>query len=541
MHNGIINNYQTLTDLLPAGTLHSETDSEVVVQLIGHLRPKFQSLFETFRHTLQLLEGTWAFVLTSVADPQTLFIARRGSPLIVGFSETNVFLGSERAAFNQFCRQSFVIPADTLLRIRCNEKKEFVISDGNQECLLAEYCPIEYHEDVKKPLTHSHAPYQTWTEKEICSQKDTVWDAMNRGARLNHGIRLGGLDKQLALLAKAKHLVLIASGTSLHACLFTERIFRGTRCFETVQSFDGSEFQMGDIPRDSSVVFVFVSQSGETFDCLRVLDKVQSIYPCIGVVNVVGSSIARKSHCGIYLNAGREVGVASTKSFTSQIVVLTLLALWFGKKSVQVQVWVDILQRLPTLLTSFIPKLRRIVKTLVPKIADQTSIMILGQHFAHAVSLEAALKIKELAYIHAEGYIGGALKHGTLALVQAGTPIFMHVFRGPNFKRMRSSCQEVLARGARVVVLTNQADFKQPKAEVVLFASGHDIRSLHFEHGLFSMGGLRVGCFQKTERGSAPQFGEMRDRGMISHKLAFPRRLVQPRSDRDSAGLTHVR
>lgn len=275
-------------------------------------------------------------------------------------------------------------------------------------------------------------------------------------------VRLGGLDGGMrGRLQSARHLILVGCGTSYYAALFGSHVFREL-CFhslQTVQVFDAAEFTKRDLGalRFSEVVIIVVSQSGETKDCQRVLELVrdQEIVS-VGVVNVVGSWIPRHTSCGVFLNAGREVGVASTKSFTSQCLVLSLIALWFSGDTSKSWSWGPRLFNFPDQFRQVMPAMNAAALRLVPVVRGAASTFILGRGFSHAISLEGALKLKELTYQNVEGFPGGSLKHGPFAVISHGTPVFLSCWDGPNLNSMLSAAEQVQSRGAKVILLHNR-------------------------------------------------------------------------------------
>jgi glucosamine--fructose-6-phosphate aminotransferase (isomerizing) len=237
--------------------------------------------------------------------------------------------------------------------------------------------------------------------------------------------------------------------------MFSLPVFKQISGFITVQVFEACEFLDHDIPKDSNIVFIFVSQSGETYDCCNVLQRV-SKYPSIGVVNTMGSLLSNQTTCGVYINAGRENGVAATKSFTSQITVLILISMWFAEqRSNCVILYRNILNNLQGVCENNIQYLRDTTIQLIPRLKNYSSMFILGSSYCHSIALEGALKMKELSYQHTEGFTGGALKHGPFALLCDNTPVFIHILEDSYKARMLSTCEEVHARKGFVIVITN--------------------------------------------------------------------------------------
>jgi glucosamine--fructose-6-phosphate aminotransferase (isomerizing) len=502
VHNGIISNYNRLKDRLKLKgyVFTSETDTEVVPHLImdclvslqtgrGPQQPtlKSASMFQVWQMVVGELEGTWSLIMCDVEHPERLYVAKNGSPLLMAFSDdnTDLWFASERSGFELYTRKYIIdVPDKTVLECRRGLRDQWVINTSSapfSKCLQAYLAPLDENTEIKdremvdtmflpesfqvlKPTPH---PYHYWTELEISEQPDKLWEALNCGGRLyrqddHWRVKLGGLDLHRERLKKVRHLILTGCGTSYHACLFASPVFRQLSGLVTVQCVDASEFVLKDLPQDSpeSIALVIVSQSGETKDCQRVIQAVSEFgIMTIGIVNTVGSWIARESSCGIYLNAGREVGVASTKSFTSQCMVLSLLALWWGQENGKdLGKWPVMLSSVSLLFKNHMyDLLHEFIPTILPLVENQSNMFLLGRGFSHAVCLEGALKLKELTYQNAEGYPGGALKHGPFALIdgQAQTPVFLHLWKGPNYTVMLSALEQVVSRGAQAIVLHN--------------------------------------------------------------------------------------
>jgi glucosamine--fructose-6-phosphate aminotransferase (isomerizing) len=501
VHNGVITNHTELRDRLKreGHILRTETDTEVVPFLVRDYLADAVGLEDTdedpvmfaWRMTVASLEGTWALVMMDVTQPDRLYVAKHGAPLLLAASpgEDEMWLASEVSGFYPHAPKYYSLPEDSCLTLVRDQNTSvvFIYQPSGSRQRLPSYCvnrsgPSTENNCVSRSGSHSFVlheapkrelatlgPYAYWTEKEIREQPEKIWEALNRGGRLfQQGdqwyVKLGGLDRSQQRLSLVKHLVLAGCGTSYHAALFALPFFRKAGLFVTVQAVDAGEFALEDLPltdNSTEVAVVVISQSGETKDCQRVVGLVRERCLLLGVINVVGSWLAREVGCGIYLNAGREVGVASTKSFTSQVTVLALLALWFGQnKNGLVQhrlaqtVW-----SWPQVFQAHIQRMEQWAEELVPTLLGKPQMFLLGRSHAHPLCLEGALKLKELTYQVAEGYPGGALKHGPFAMIDeaAATPIFLHIWQGPFRSHMISAMEEVKARGACPLVLTNDA------------------------------------------------------------------------------------
>eukprot|EP01123_Difflugia_compressa_P001006 TRINITY_DN11140_c0_g1_i1.p1 TRINITY_DN11140_c0_g1~~TRINITY_DN11140_c0_g1_i1.p1 ORF type:complete len:371 (-),score=59.94 TRINITY_DN11140_c0_g1_i1:16-1092(-) len=295
-------------------------------------------------------------------------------------------------------------------------------------------------------------------------QPEAISRALNYGGRLlgEDSSKLGGLERNKADLSNARHMIISACGTSFYAGLGGANIMRSLQIFETVQVYDAAELEESCLPIKDGVLLV-ISQSGETKDVHRALTLGQSKgIPCISVVNSVGSLIARSTDCGVYLNAGRENAVASTKAFTCQLTVLALISLWFAQQKNadhhKRKALVEALHRLPTNVGMI---LRSGIHEQVAKIAYNLlknkvkHIFVLGKGPSLPIALEGSLKIKEISYVHAEGYPGGALKHGPFALIEEGTPIIFVILDDHHLHKMKIAVEETRARGAHCITITN--------------------------------------------------------------------------------------
>lgn len=466
VHNGIIDNYKLIKDTKLAGvSFRSSTDTEVFAHLVDHYMAQTSTLYDAFAKAADTIEGTWAIAMVHNDHPNELYLCRHGSPLLFARDHDTVYVASEGAAFGKYVTSWRSIADGECICIRRDvDRGEFLVVNRTGEIPLSAYVPgpvIHNQGVVSRP---DPTPYNHWTRLEISEQPEALRAALNYGGRLsNRHVKLGGLDRHRGALVDATNIILLGCGTSYYAAEWGARMFRKVTRFASVRAVDASEFSENDLLSNlfaRNTVVVVISQSGETKDCHRAMGLVRARgIPTIGVVNVVSSLLARETTCGIYLNAGREVGVASTKSFTSQCVVLTLLANWFacmhhGGVTEPMGSILDALETIPdvfaTLLVAWPTRVQTFAKSLVGK-----RLFILGKHWAHSVAMEGALKVKELCYIHAEGFAGGSLKHGPLALVDKHAVVVVHLLDNDQASIVRSTIEEVCCRGGRVIVLTN--------------------------------------------------------------------------------------
>ncbi|EDR23188.1 glucosamine--fructose-6-phosphate aminotransferase [isomerizing], putative [Entamoeba dispar SAW760] len=462
VHNGVIQNYAEIkTELCKKGIKFiSETDSEVIAQLIGYYLDQGESLIGSLKKCEQKMIGTWGVVIVSIAHPNCLFAMKNGSPLLIGIGDNRRFIASEPAAFARYTRE-FISLKDM----------EVAVIDASKPIDLSR---VEVHPEDN--ITLSPAPFAHWCIKEITEQPIAASAAMNYGGRFidTKSVKLGGLESKAEELLPIKNLIISGCGTSYYASMFGCSIMRKLKSFNTVEVIDAAELTLDCLPDEGGMLVV--SQSGETKDVHRALQLAQSIdMPTFSVINAVGSLIARTTMCGVYVNAGRENSVASTKSFSSQVICLCLIAVWFSQHrkciSGREQV-ISSLQRIPTCMGMALtcrPNLQRIAHRLIE--LNTTSMFILGKGLAESVAKEGALKIKEISYIHAEGYSGGALKHGPFALIEKGLPVILIILDDEHANLMKVAAEEIKARGAYLIVITDRQELACVADEIILICS----------------------------------------------------------------------
>jgi len=455
VHNGIIENYKELKNFLIKNgmTFRSDTDSEVVANLISYYLNKYDIL-SSINKAINKLQGTWGIAIIDNKNPHNMYLCKKGSPLLVAYDDDFTIVASESSAFSQYTNRYIILRDNEIVKLG-TEKDEQLID--------YEFKTVEEVEEIK--LTPD--PYPHWMLKEIFEQPNTALRAISMGGRIydNYNVKLGGLMTHKDELIGIKNLLIVASGTSLHAGMMGMKFFKYLKCFNTVSIIDASEFVASDIPEDNPGMIV-LSQSGETRDVHDAMEiaKINNVI-IIGVVNIVGSLISRESDCGVYLNAGREVAVASTKSFTSQVIVLALMSAWFSQQKAKevkhkCEVIIKNIRNISLNFTDIVRNINKLISDdLVDKLKDKKSLFVLGRGFSYPIACEAALKIKEIAYIHAEGYPGGALKHGPFALLEKDMPVILYIFDDEYADKMQSAVEEVKARGAYTIVITNNKKY----------------------------------------------------------------------------------
>ena len=458
VHNGIINNFKELKDkLIKKGfNFLSETDSEVIANLIEYqLIYMNDSIENAIKNTINQLQGTWALVIIYTKNLDTFYITRHGSPLLLGETDNYILCSSETNGFIGLVYDYIVLDNHDIIEIKNNK-----ITNLN--------CDISY--DIKKvdknEFIESKMNYKHWMLKEIMEQPETIKKAFNYGGRIiDNKIILGGLDQYISLFQQIEYVLLIGSGTSYHSGLIGEIYLNNCKNFIVVNCINSSEFTKKKIPKikdKQKILCIFLSQSGETLDvynCFKIC-KEEGCY-CIGVINKVDSLIAREVDCGVYLNAGLEISVASTKSFTSMMIVLSLISLWFDRYNINNSNKLNSLRSLSNTITSilysieFLKSIESIKKTICENMIN--NIFILGKSNLYPIALEASLKIKEVCYIHCEGFSASSLKHGPLALLDKTnlTLLLIDYTDKTNYKNLQSTYYEINSRETNLIVITN--------------------------------------------------------------------------------------
>ena len=458
VHNGIIENYAELKTVLSGNyTFKSATDTEVIAVLIGYFLDIGKPMIEAIGLTIEQLKGTWALVIIHKDYPNKIWAVRNGSPLLLGTTPSCIMLASEPIAFHQYVNQYVVLKDHDVLEI-----------ERTRDGFIYNKSLSKYVKQMKtgEPVEMTPDPYPHWMLKEINEQPDAVLRAINNGARIasETTVKLGGLDTCRPILEGVDHLVLLGCGTSYHAGMWSLDIFKSLKCFDTVTLYDGADFGAKDVPSRGKTAAVLLSQSGETKDLQRCIQVIQENgLISIGVVNVIDSFIARETICGVYLNAGREVAVASTKSFTNQCVVLALLAVWFSQtkqtcEEKRRKIIADLHQLSFQIEGLFTDENQQNIRKVADKIKDSRSLFILGKGKEEAIAKEGALKIKEIDRIHAEGYSTSALKHGPFGLLEPGMPVIVICNGEEHRDKTANAIAEIKARDADIYILLDNSN-----------------------------------------------------------------------------------
>jgi glucosamine--fructose-6-phosphate aminotransferase (isomerizing) len=468
VHNGVIENYQALKDQLMRDGDHkftTETDTEVLAHLIGNIYQQLDGkdskarLVNAVRAALKQVIGTYGIALVHADIPNFIVGARRGSPLVLGVGKDENFLASDVSAIVAHTRDAVYLNDFDVVAL---EPDNFEISSLAGEIGSRQVSKVEFSaEDIKK------GDYPHYMLKEIFEQPDSVRDAM-RG-RLNVDdctAKLGGLNMTAAELRDVGRVVLTGCGTALHAAMIGEYLLEQLANIPTEVEF-ASEFRHRNTPMTSDTLVFAISQSGETADTLGALRESQRKgYRTLGICNNVASTIARESDGGVYMHAGPEIGVAATKSFTSQLVILTLIGLLLGRmrymSTADGSRIIEALEALPGQIDEVL-KLSDQLKEIAKKYADVTGMLFLGRQFNFPIAMEGALKMKEITYLYAEGHPSAELKHGIIALIRPDLP---SVFVAPDdavFSKNLNNIEQVKARKGPIITVTSGNGRKQLK------------------------------------------------------------------------------
>ncbi len=462
IHNGIIENYDSIKkELVNRGyTFQSETDTEVLVNLIEEIkRQEGISLSEAVRKALNEVIGAYAIVVMSKSEPNTLVAARKSSPLVIGIgAEGDFYVASDATPIVEYTKNVVYLEDGEIAEIKPGkELKLFTMANQDVTPYIQE---LEMHlEQLEK------SGYEHFMLKEIFEQPRSIHDSMRGRLNVQQGlVHLGGVADYEQRMINAQRIIIVACGTSWHAGLVGEYLIEDLARIPVEVEY-ASEFRYRNPIISERDVVIAISQSGETADTLAALELAKSRGATIlGVCNVVGSSIARITHGGSYTHAGPEIGVASTKAFTSQVTVLTLLALMLGSKEGTIER--SRYQRLLYGLEAIPEKVERALKTnrlveeISEKFKDASNFLYLGRGYCFPVALEGALKLKEISYIHAEGYPAAEMKHGPIALIDEQMPVVVIATKGPSYEKVVSNIQEVKARKGVVIAIVTEGDEK---------------------------------------------------------------------------------
>jgi glucosamine--fructose-6-phosphate aminotransferase (isomerizing) len=460
IHNGIIENYNTIRETLIARghEFKSQTDTEVLAHLIGEFFVDGRPLSEATRLALNEVVGAYGIAVVAVDSPDEIVCARKGSPLVIGVGDNHeYFIGSDASAIVAHTRHVIYLSDNEIASITRDGIKTKTIENV----------------DVTKPVERitfqleeiEKGGYNHFMLKEIHEQPSTITDALRGRVIESEGeVILGGLRSHLADLRRARRLIISACGTSFNAGIIGKYMLE-QHVQIPVDTDYASEFRYRNPVVGEDDVMLCISQSGETADTLAAMREAKRKGALsLGIVNVVGSTIARESDGGVYIHAGPEIGVASTKAFTSQLTVLSLLTIMMGRmRSLSVVDGMKMLHALlevPDQVRQILTNSENLIREMAESYKDATNFLYLGRGYNYPVALEGALKLKEISYIHAEGYPAAEMKHGPIALIDENMPVVVIAPQDDVYDKIISNIEEVRARGGRVIAIATEGDDK---------------------------------------------------------------------------------
>jgi glucosamine--fructose-6-phosphate aminotransferase (isomerizing) len=456
IHNGIIENFRTLRAGLEnfGYKFITDTDSEVLPHLIDSFLRKGHSLFKSVQLALSEVEGTYGIAVIYEKEPDKIIAARKGSPLVVGIGDGENFVASDVSAILAYTKQ--------IVYLEDGEVVEISKTHFTTKSILDNEIEKEVHEVTMSLDEIDRGGYAHFMLKEIMEQSESVYNSMRGRLLIDKGTsKLGGLESVADQLANAKRIIISACGTSWHAGLVGEYMLEQFARIPTEVEY-ASEFRYRNPIINKDDAIFFISQSGETADTLAALREAKIRGAMVlGICNGVGSSIARESLAGVYTHAGPEIGVASTKAFTSQLVVLALITLLIARKKdmslVDGKAIAEELQLLPEKISAIL-KLNDQIEQIANEFKDTKNFLYLGRGYNFPVALEGALKLKEISYIHAEGYPAAEMKHGPIALIDDDMPVVFIAPKDSTYDKILSNIQEIKARNGRIIAIASEND-----------------------------------------------------------------------------------
>ena len=460
IHNGIIENYESIKqELIKRGyVFHSDTDTEVLINLIEDVQKNQNlKLGKAVQIALNQVIGAYAIAVFDKNKPNEIVVAKLGSPLAIGVGEDEFFIASDASPFLEYTKKAIYLEDEELAVIRLGKdiKIRKIISDELTDTYIQEL-QINLEQIVK-------GGYEHFMLKEIYEQPNAIRDTYRGRLLVKEGIiRMAGIDDNLDRFLNANRIIVVACGTSWHAGLVSEYIFEDLARIPVEVEY-ASEFRYRNPVITNKDVVIAISQSGETADTLAAIKLAKQHGAFVfGVCNVVGSSIAREADAGAYTHAGPEIGVASTKAFTTQITVLTLIALKLAKANGNIstsnyQYHLQELELIPEKVKKALESDKHILEV-AKKYKDSKNCLYLGRGYNFPVALEGALKLKEISYIHAEGYPAAEMKHGPIALIDEQMPVFVIATKKGHYEKVVSNVQEIKARKGKIIGIVTEGD-----------------------------------------------------------------------------------
>lgn len=459
VHNGIIENYQEIKKFLKKKgyNFHSDTDTEVVPNLLQYNYQQSRDVKKAFAATIQELRGAYGIVMTTTHDYERLYAAKLSSPLAIGVGEGELFIGSDAIPIVSKTKQIVFLNDGEIAYVKASGYH--IVDIKTLKDIMRPTELIEIEQDAS-----GTGNFPDYMSKEIHEAPQTVRSAMLGRARIEEGIiKLGGLEAVENQLNYITRIIIIACGTSYYAGMVGEYLLEEIAGLP-VEVQQASEFRYRKEPLSRSTAVLVISQSGETADCIAALKKLEgSGILMLGVVNAPGSSLARMTDAGVYCHAGPEKAVASTKAFIAQVTVLCLIALKLSKTYTGFDELLTSLDKIPAQLEQILDQDGEI-KRIAKKYAHHRDFLFIGRRYLYPVALEGSLKLKEISYIHAEGYAGGEMKHGPLALIDENFPTFALALSSDVAEKSVSNMQEIKARGGPIIAVID--DQKAEAAQI---------------------------------------------------------------------------
>jgi len=461
IHNGIIENYASLKkELVNRGyKFESDTDTEVLVYLIEDIQKNENvDLYEAVRVALNQVIGAYAIVIVSKHEPDVLVAARKGSPLVIGVGEGEYYIASDASPIIEYTRNVVYLNEEEVALVKLNHPLQIKTIKNQDKTPYIEKLEMNLNELEKEGFEH-------FMLKEIYEQPRSIRDSFRGRLLLDQGlVNLGGINEYEQKLLNAKRIIIIACGTSWHAGLVGEYLFEDLARIPVEVEY-ASEFRYRNPVLTEDDIVIAISQSGETADTLAAIELAKSKGATIlGVCNVVGSSIARATHAGAFTHAGPEIGVASTKAFTAQITVLTLMALALAQRkgtlsSTRFMEILNAINEIPEKVEKTLKTSQQVIE-IAEKFKDARHFLYLGRGYNFPVALEGALKLKEISYIHAEGYPAAEMKHGPIALIDEHMPVVFIATNKGTYEKVVSNIMEVKARKGIVIAIVTEGDLQ---------------------------------------------------------------------------------
>ncbi len=458
IHNGIIENYARLKNKLTEKgyKFYTETDTEVLANLIEHIYLKGEvSAEQAVRLALRKVIGAYGLVIICVDEPEQLIAARKGSPLVIGIGEDEYFIASDATPIVEYTK-SVVYLNDNNIAVVTKGELSLKTIDNNVITPKIQTLDLDIGEIDKGDFEH-------FMLKEIFDQPRSIRDTFRgRISKERNTIHLGGLHEVMPKLVNARRIIIIGCGTSWHAALIGEYLFEEFARIPVEVEY-ASEFRYRNPVIHIDDVVIVISQSGETADTLAAVNQAREAGALVlGICNVAGSSIPRETQGGVYTHAGIEIGVASTKAFTAQVTVLTMMAMLIGKKRFildekKYEKFITELLKVPSKIEEIL-KNNDLYKKVAGLYVNSNNFIYLGRGYFFPVALEGALKLKEISYIHAEGYPAAEMKHGPIALIDENMPVVVIAPQDDSYEKIVSNIQEVKARGGIVIAVVNKGD-----------------------------------------------------------------------------------